>query len=136
LSIIDPTDAHEKENKLNRNASPNTTMDHSKNTSNEKNRHRYFHSLTASDMKMLQKQQNSGRGTDREGQIKIGMQDLYDPEVASSFLKLIPYASTPPRPIFSKESQQNILKDIGASSPEFSLIANILGIFILYFLNL
>lgn len=53
--------------------------------------------------------------------------DFYGEERSEVFGKLIPYAKTPPRPIFSKETQQSILKEVPHSSTEYNLISAILG---------
>lgn len=88
--------------------SPNNTLDlsakHHHHHSNSGNKKSYFrHSLTGSEIKALQKM--TPKTTEREARLDVGWGELYNSDIATFFAKLCPYAQTPPRPIFSKESQ-------------------------------
>jgi len=54
--------------------------------------------------------------------------EFYGEEMAEIINYLNPYSKTPPRPIFNKETDLSILKEIAPSSSEYGLIAALLGI--------
>lgn len=54
--------------------------------------------------------------------------EFYGEEMAEIVSYLTPYSKTPPRPIFNKETDLSILKEITSSSSEYALIAALLGI--------
>ena len=54
--------------------------------------------------------------------------DFYGNEVCELYMKISPHTVAPPRPIFSKEMQQSILKEVLPTSSEYQLIGSMLGI--------
>lgn len=87
----------------------------------------YFrHSLTESDFKNMQKASPKDN-QEHEQIVKLSLKDLIGTTAGSSYHQLTQYAMTPPRPIFNKDPQPNILKDVVPNSSEFNLISNILS---------
>lgn len=60
--------------------------------------------------------------------------DFYGNELAELYAKISPHTVTPPRPIFNKEMQQSVLKEVLPSTSEYQLIDSILGM-LSYLLN-
>jgi len=52
---------------------------------------------------------------------------FYGEEISELVNYLNPYSKTPPRPIFNKETDLSILKEIPSSSSEYGIIAALLG---------
>lgn len=54
--------------------------------------------------------------------------DFYGQQMSDFIIQLMPYSKTPPRPVFNKETDQSILKEIQSNSTEYELISAVLGI--------
>lgn len=88
---------------------------HSEASENKKSR--FMHSLSTE----LATESNFEAGNE------IHFNDIYHPKASSLLEALYQYAVTPPRPIFCKESTQNLLKNLVPSTTEFQILSKILS---------
>lgn len=87
----------------------------------------YGHSLIT-DSSLTNKSSLTGESNNDYGAVQ--WDELYGKDLANLFGQLLPYSVTPPRPIFGKETQMTILKELVLPSSEYTLLSSLLGKFL------
>ena len=113
----------------------NKYANNTNNGSESKRYSKYFHSLNNSEITTHQDSFHQSRlKNTAHAELKTNsfenpyyLEELYIKDSALDFQKLLPYSTTPPRPIFNKESHAVIIKDLVQSHAEYGLLLSLLS---------